>query len=96
MNTPDHIGDANEMASTSEFMTTETLERLKRAASAKPNGNASNVRAGDLSALIAQAERMTAVGDRMAAMLALAPEAPVTEWPDDDKIMAAVNEWRAL
>jgi hypothetical protein len=34
-------------------MTTETLERLKRAAAAKPNGNASNVRAADLSALIA-------------------------------------------
>lgn len=45
--------------------------------------------------LWAEKERLREIGDRMAAMLELAPSAPVEEWPDDDKIMAAVNDWRS-
>jgi len=32
-------------------------------------------------------------GERMAAMLALAPTAPVADWPTDDQIMSAVGAW---
>lgn len=47
-------------------------------------------------AMPCEADRLRAVGNRMAEMLALSASAPVEEWPDDDKIMAAVNDWRSL
>lgn len=34
-------------------------------------------------------------GERMAAMLALAPTAQVADWPTDEQIMAAVGAWNA-
>ena len=36
------------------------------------------------------------VGSRMAAMLAVAPNAPLGEWPSDDEIDAVVAEWKRI
>lgn len=39
--------------------------------------------------------RLREVGDRMAAMLELGADAPVEEWPDDEKIMSVLSDWRS-
>lgn len=39
--------------------------------------------------------RLREVGDRMAAMLGLSADATVEEWPDDDKIMSVLSDWRS-
>ena len=43
----------------------------------------------------AEIKRLREIGDRMAAMLDLAPTAPVEQWPNDDEITAVVTEWRS-
>jgi hypothetical protein len=68
-------------------MTPEILERLKRSASAKPNGNASNVRAHDLLALIARNEKL----EESLGMLILAGERLADECEDEKRC----EEWHA-
>lgn len=68
-------------------MTAEILERLKRSAMAKPNGNASNVRAHDLLALIVRNEKL----EEAMGVLILSGERLADECDDEKRC----EEWAA-